>query len=163
MSCDQEQAVWRQLRDALAAAFTGKQSEERRAAALMDGSPWLIQWIVRPKRGSGASVPFERWPEFSNTLLALAESRPTIGVPLVVGLAVKAEGRRAEQRDGAGERAPDSNWTWEFDAETAQHLLVHQRLMPLLSAFEVPEDTDPEMKSACRAAADAAREKSADV
>ena len=157
MSDAQQQDITLKLRDALVASFTGKDAERRLADALRDGSPWIIDWIAYGGRDDHTALPFDRWPEFSCVLLTLAESRPVIGCPLIVGLVTKTDMRSTLRQSPEGETEEERGWVGEFDREAAKRLFDYPRLMQLLSKFEVPEYLDEQMKASCLAAVDAAR------
>ena len=157
MSDAQQEQVTQQLRDALAAHFTGDGAEERLAIALKDGSPWLIYWIVSRGQNDAYVHPFDRWRDFSSVLLGLAESRPAIGVPLVVALITKTNLRSGLRQDETGEVVPEERWIGTFDTEGASRLFDYPRLLKVLSKFDMPDHLDVQMMASCRAAVDVAQ------
>jgi hypothetical protein len=159
MSDDQQQEVRKQLRDALAANFIGEKAEQRLADALQDGSPWLISSIVYGDRDDRSALPFVRWSEFSGVLLALAENRPEIGVPLVVWLITKCEMGSALGDGATGSAEVVSRYVAEFDENAAKQLFDYHRLVRVLSKFNVPDHLDERTKARCLAAVDTARAK----
>lgn len=153
-----EDQVRSQLRDVLAADFQGEGAEERLMHALKGGNPRLIYWVAYLDNDERSGLPFEGWPEFSKTLLRVAETQPTIGVPLVVAFVTKSEMRLELQEDETGKCVPNRGLCHEFDAEAAERLFDHPRLVNVLSRFDqVPDHLDEQMKACCHAASDAAR------
>ncbi len=157
MSVAQQEDVRQQLLDALPMNFIGDGAEERLANALRGGSPWLIRWIAYGDRDVHTNLPFSRWPEFSSALLTLAETKPAIGVPLVVGLVAKTEMKSILREGPTGEVESGRGWVGEFDVEAAKRLFDYHHLLRVLSKFEVPDHLDEQMKASCLAAVDAAR------
>ncbi len=159
MSEEQRKEVARTLQGALPENFIGDGAEERLLRAFKDGSPWLIfriAWSVPPVDGH-SSTPFERWPEFGNVLLNLAETHPTVGVPFVVPFITRSNMATGYRQNENGDTQRVGRWVGQFDVETAKRLFDFDRLVRILAQFQLPDDLDEQMKAHCRAAVEAAQ------
>lgn len=152
-------AVAQALQDTLLTSYVGVGAEDRLRGALKDGSPWLIGWVAwSGHRGGGPpALPFERWPEFANVLLNLAEADPQVGVPLVIPFMTRSNMALGYRQNEQGETERVGGWVGQFDADTARRLFDFDRLVRILAGFEPGDDLDPQITAHCRAAVDAAR------
>jgi len=157
MSDTQRKDVVQRLRRGVAANFLGEGAEKPLALALREGSPWIIRWIVFGEVREPGALAFDRWPEFSNVLLTLAENQPPIGVPLVVSLVTQSNMSTALGHSASGEPEVQRGWAGQFDEEAARRLFDFGRLVRVLRDFHVPDYLDEQMKATCLAAVDAAR------
>jgi hypothetical protein len=159
MSNDQPAQIAQALRDELLAHFVGEGAEDRLARALKDGSPWLIFWLTAHARGPGAEspLPFERWPEFADVLLRLAQAHPHIGVPLIVPFVSHADMVTGYLESESGEAEHTGAWVGRSNAGVARRLFPFDQLIPILAGFDVPNELEAQAKSCCQAAVEAAQ------
>ncbi|RIK57235.1 MAG: hypothetical protein DCC63_14740 [Nitrospira sp.] len=161
ISSKQQETIWRGLRDALALHFLSKGGEERLAAAIKDGSPWLLGWIAwglkRLDIDDAKGLPFVKWPAFSQVLLGLAEEQPDVAIPQIVAFVTTGHLSDGGAVDEVGDRIPRSRWVTSFQEDNARRLFDFDRLIAILATWTVPDHLDPQMKAQCLAAVDAAK------